>query len=139
MEDSNRIIVDSAAFYALASDEDAFHQRAQNTYYGMLNANKELWTTSYAMVETMALIQRRLGFRVLVDFMDDIGRNVSVFWVAERTHNQAWDRLVEQQGAGLNFVDWTVALLSERLDAVIFTFDGGFVNRGYSVIPRMRA
>lgn len=27
---------------------------------------------------------------------------------------------------------------SEGLDAVIFTFDSGFVNRGYSVIPRMR-
>ncbi len=136
MEDSNRVLVDSAAFYALASDEDDFHQRAQAEYYDLLGNNQELWTTSYAMVETMALIQRRLGFRVLAEFMDDVARNVRILWIDARTHNEAWGRLVEQQGAGLSFLDWTVALASEGLDATIFTFDGGFVNRGYSVIPR---
>ena len=136
MDDSNRVIVDSAAFYALASDEDDFHQRAQAEYHGLLDEGKELWTTSYALVETMALIQRRLGFRVLAEFMDDVARNVRILWIDEDRHNQAWDRLVERQGAGLNFVDWTVALASEELDAVIFTFDGGFVNRSYPVIPR---
>ena len=136
MEDSNRVIVDSAAFYALASNEDDFHQGAQAEYYDLLGNNQELWTTSYAMVETMALIQRRLGFRVLAEFMDDVARNISILWIDTRIHNEAWARLVERQGTGLNFVDWTVALASEELDAVIFTFDSGFVNRGYSVIPR---
>lgn len=136
MDDSNRVIVDSAAFYALASGEDSFHQRAQAEYEELLDEGKELWTTSYALVETMALIQRRLGFNAVVDFLDRIGRNVSVAWIDEEVHSQAWDRLVEQQGAGLSFVDWTVALASEGLDATIFTFDSGFVNRGYSVIPR---
>ena len=139
MEDSNRIIVDSAAFYALTFDGDSFHQRAQAEYDELLDEGKELWTTSYALVETMALIQRRLGFNAVVNFLHRIARNVRVVWIDEDRHSRAWDRLVERQGAGLNFVDWTVALASEELDAVIFTFDGGFVNRGYSVIPRLRA
>ena len=136
MADSrNVVMVDTAAFYALASQNDAYHDAARQAYVLILSEERELWTTSYALVETMALIQRRLGFDALTDFMNRIGGSVNIHWIDDEDHNQAWDRLVEQRGAGLSLVDWTVALASEMMDATIFTFDRGFANQGFSIMP----
>ena len=135
---AENVILDTSALYALASDRDAFHQRATYTYHRLIDQGQRLWTTAYALVETIALIQRRLGFTAMSNFINGMADEVSILWVQNDFHYQAWDRLMEHQGAGLSFVDWTIALASRRLDAVIFTFDSGFVSRGYSVIPRLR-
>ena len=82
-------------------------------------------------------MQNRLGFAALSDFMNGIDGLVSVFWIDSALHNRAWSLLTENQGEGLSLVDWTVALVSRRLDAQTFTFDGGFANQqGLYVIPR---
>ncbi len=57
-----KVIIDTSAFYALMSANDSFHRRAADTYERLIDREQELWTTSYALVETMALVHRRLGF-----------------------------------------------------------------------------
>ena len=130
------VLIDTSAFYALAWDEDIFHDRARDEYDRMIDREQELWTTSYALVETIALIQNRLGFNALSDFMSRIGGIVNVFWVHSEIHKQAWELLLANQGAGLSFVDCTLALASRILNAPVFTFDGDFANQGLLVIPR---
>ena len=130
------VLIDTSAFYALASDDDIFHRRARDEYERVIDREQELWTTSYALVETIALIQNRLGFNALSDFMNQIGGIVNVFWVHSEVHTQAWEHLTANQGAGLSFVDWTLALASRILDAPVFTFDSDFANQGFVVIPR---
>lgn len=137
MANSDRVVIDTSAFYALASGGDRFHDSARYTFERLIDHERELWTTSYALVETIALMQNRLGFAALSDFMNGIDGLVSVFWIDSALHNRAWSLLTENQGAGLSLVDWTVALVSRRLDAQTFTFDGGFANQqGLYVIPR---
>ena len=132
------VLIDTAAFYAVVSPGDFFHDVAKERYNDMVsNEAQHLWTTSYALVETMALIRRRLGFDALVDFVDIIDGNVNIHWIDDQDHNQAWARFLEHGGAGLSLVDWTVALLAETMEATIFTFDRGFVNQGFSVTPRL--
>lgn len=134
---SDRVVIDTSAFYALASGDDRFHDNARYTFERLIDHERELWTTSYALVETIALMQNRLGFATLSDFMNGIDGLVSVFWIDSALHNRAWNLFTENQGMGLSLVDWTVALVSRRLDAQTFTFDGGFANQqGLYVIPR---
>ena len=83
----------------------------------------------------MALIQNRLGFSVLSDFMSRIDRTVNIYWIDVEIHTRAWELLLENQGATLSFVDWTLALVSRTLDAPVFTFDSGFANQGVFVTP----
>ena len=107
-----------------------------DTYERLIDQEQELWTTSYALVETMALVHRRLVFAVLEEFVKGIDGTVRVFWVESAVHNQALSQLTATQGVGLSFVDWTVELVSRILNAHIFTFDRGFAERSLPVIPR---
>ena len=104
---SDRVVIDTSAFYALASGGDRFHDSARYTFERLIDHERELWTTSYALVETIALMQNRLGFAALSDFMNGIDGLVSVFWVNSALHNRARDLLTANQGAGMNLVDWT--------------------------------
>lgn len=55
------VFVDTSAWFALASATDQDHQAARAIYRDLVDRNEVLVTTSYALAETMALIQYRLG------------------------------------------------------------------------------
>jgi uncharacterized protein len=90
---NGRILIDTLAFYALISDTDEFHQRAVSTYAELIDQRAELYTTSYVLVETKALIHRRLGFRSLPDFIDSMRESVSVMGIDRHTHWRSWEIL----------------------------------------------
>lgn len=131
-----RVVIDTSAFYALLSSGDLFHDAARDAFEVMIDREQEMWTTSYALVETMALVHRRLGFAMLSRLVDYCDKNLEVLWVDSELHSQAWDRLESSQGENLGFVDWTVAIGSRLLDAHVFTFDRGFARQGIAVLPR---
>ena len=131
-----RVLIDTSAFYALVSQSDSFHEQAKTAYERLIDREQELWTNSYVLLETIALIHRRLGFQVLSEFVETVQSNVRVFWVESTLHNEAWQQLTAVRGSGLSFVDWTAVLVSRIIDAPVFTFDSGFVDRGVSVLPR---
>lgn len=132
---AENVLIDTSAFYALVSDADTFHQRARDEYERLLDREQKLWTTSYALVEAVALIQNRLGFSVLADFMSRIDGIVNIYWIDSEIHKRAWELLLDNQGVGLSFVDWTLALVSSILNAPVFTFDTDFAKRGFFVTP----
>ena len=131
-----RVLIDTSAFYALISANDDFHNEAKEAYEVMIDREQELWTTSYVLVEVIALVHRRLGFDPLRIFMEVIAQAVQVFWVDLTIHNEAWRQLVASRGMGLSFVDRTTALAAGHLRAHVFTFDRGFIQQGIPVIPR---
>ena len=131
---ADRILVDTSAFYALVSSGDEFHQRASTVYADLLDQRVGLYTTSYVMVECMALIHRRLGFSVLNSFVDSVRETVTILWVDSLNHWGSWDAMRERQGTSLSFVDWTTVALAKSLDAKLFAFDDDFVREGLEVI-----
>lgn len=103
----------------------------------LLDGEQELRTTSYTLVETVALLHRRLGFAVVSEFSEWRRRaDLQVLWIDSRTHDAAWERFMAERGRGLSFVDWTTAVASREMGAPVFTFDGGFAAQGLPVVPR---
>lgn len=134
---SERVLVDTSAFYALFSATDLFHDRARNAYELLMDREYELWTTSYTLIETVALLHRRLDFQVVSKFAEWRSSNLGVLWIDCRVHDSAWGLFVNAQGRGLSFVDWTTVVASREIDdAPVFTFDAGFANEGLPVVPR---
>ena len=136
MAETDRVVVDTSAFFALLIDDDTFHQRAVAFYRSTVERELELWTTSYVLSETIALLQRRRGFESAGRFNAMIEPSVRVYWVDADVHQSAWRRYAAAGGVGMNLVDWTVAVVAETLNAHIFTFDSDFSNRGFSIVPR---
>lgn len=137
MAPPERVLVDTSAFYALLSGSDLFHTRARDVYEQLLDTDSEIWTTSYALVETVALLHRRLGFEVVSAFAAwQREARLQVVWVDSRMHADAWSGFAAQHGQGLSFVDWTLVLASREMGAPVFTFDAGFATQGLPVAPR---
>ncbi len=128
-----RIMIDSSAFYALATDDDKYSQVAAETYDRMLDRDLELWTTSYALLETIALVQRRFGFPTLSRFLETIEPNVRILWIDSAIHSAAMGEFTAARGRGMSLVDWTVVLAARIKFAHVFTFDGGIINSGAAI------
>jgi predicted nucleic acid-binding protein len=132
---ARRLLVDTSAIFAIISSTDQFHSRARDTYTDLLDRGDQLYTTSYILVETSALVHRRLGFQALQAFVQSIQGVWDIFWVDRATHEEAWKRMLERNGARLSFVDWSTIVAAENARAVIFTFDQDFQQEGLIVIP----
>ena len=133
----NRVLIDTSALYALHSAADLFHKRANTAYQRLTDTKQEFWTTSYTLVETIALLHRRLGFQAVSEFSEWRRQSdIQMFWIDSRVHTEAWDRYMAERGRGLSFVDWTTVVLSREMRVPVFTFDAGFANQGLAVVPR---
>lgn len=132
-----RVLIDTSALYAIVSVTDRFHNQARDSYEMLLDGESEFWTTSYVLVETVALLHRRLGWEAVSAF-DTWQREAGlrVLWVDDGMHARAWDRFAAEQGRGLSLVDWTMALASREMSAPVFTFDADFGAQGIPVEPR---
>ena len=134
---AERVLVDTSASYALFSASDLFHDRAEDAYRRLIDRDHELWATSYTLVETIALLHRRLGFEVVSEFSEWCRANLHVLWIDSRLHDEAWGRFAEDQGRTLSFVDWTTVVASSDMGfSPVLTFDGGFADQGLPVVPR---
>jgi predicted nucleic acid-binding protein len=128
--------VDTSAWYALMSSDDRFHDSAISTF-SELELSGELWTNSYVIVETLALLRRRRGFAFAKNFVDMIGNGVNVSWIGPDHHHRAWNSFSSRGGTGLSFIDWTVLLAARDNNSQVFTFDAGFAREGATVIPSL--
>ena len=133
---TEKILVDTSAFYALASSSDEFHPKARLQYQLLVDGAAELYTSSYVFTEAAALMHRRLGYPILESFVGSIRDTIRIVWATKRTHWEAWDFLKQRSGRGLSFVDCTTVVIARSLDAKVFGFDEGFASEGLVIIPR---
>ena len=99
------VFVDTSGFYALLDGQDPFHGVAKNLFY---EAEKERWhlvTTSYVVQESWALIQHRLGWPAVDDFLDVILPMCSVRFVDERLHSHGSARCRQARARRLSLTD----------------------------------
>jgi predicted nucleic acid-binding protein len=130
----DKILVDTSAFYALNSVANQFHQRATGLYASLIDQRSTLYTTSYILVECMALIHRRLGFAQLGRFVNSVRDSVTVVWLDGQHHWAAWDLMNSRQGRRLSFVDFTTVVLANALNAKVFAFDDDFAREGLELV-----
>lgn len=133
---AERVLIDTSAFYAIISDTDSLHRKAQQQYQDLIDREAELYTTSYVLLEAMALMHRRLGFDTLKVFVESIQDVVQVYWVTQPVHDEAWQMMVAHNGGGLSLVDCSAIVVAKKIGALLFAFDQGFAREGVPVVPR---
>ena len=133
------ILVDTSAIFAIVSPGDRFHTQARDIYLELLERGDQLYTTSYVLVESSALIHRRLGFEPLRTFIQSIRGAWETIWIERSTHEEIWNRMISRGNARLSLVDWSVIVSSERTRSVIFAFDSDFSQEGLAVIPALHS
>jgi len=129
--------VDTSAFVALLNADDSFHEAAVATWERLADAEEPLVTSSYVVVETNALVQRRLGMDALRAFSDDVVRAVQVAWVGREVHEAATSAQMLAGRRHLSLVDCASFLVMRHLGLTeVFAFDDHFRDQGFRVIRR---
>lgn len=127
-----RVFVDSSALYALLDEGDSNHAAAAETLAGLQGS--ELITHAYVLVETLALVSRRLGRAAVERLLDSLLPVVAVAAVDASLHASALASYREAAASRISFVDRTsfAFMRANRLD-VAFAFDADFVEGGFDL------
>ena len=129
------VFVDTSAIMALIHSDDACHARAVQAYAGLRDDSAALVTTSYVMLETVSLVQRRMSVQASIEVGERILRGYTVQWVDELLHRAGWLTYREQARRLLSLVD-CVSFATMKAHSIrrAFAYDDHFRAAGFELI-----
>ncbi|MDI6906370.1 MAG: PIN domain-containing protein [Thermoanaerobacterales bacterium] len=127
-----KVWVDTSALLAVLDGDDRHHDRARTVWVELLQSGAVLVLSSYMLVETCALVQRRLGLDALRVLHEDILPLVRVIWVDEEAHRLGATALLTANRRRLSLVDCVSFALMRRAGInEAFAFDVHFREQGF--------
>ena len=129
------VFVDTSALFALLAANDIMHRKASRNFAHCAEQEAQLVTSSYVLVETLALLQSRIGLQAVSGFQLKFLPLLDVIWADGEWHNRAVQRLLSQGRRNLSLVDCLSFEIMESLDIKrAFSFDKHFREHGFEVI-----
>ena len=131
-----RTFVDTSAFYAILDRDDANHQKAKQSWSGLLQDQNTLVTSNYVLVETFALLQSRLGLVAVRAFQEDVLPLINVEFVTPGIHRSGIAALLLASTRNLSLVDCVSFEIMRTLGIRnAFAFDAHFKQQGFLEAP----
>ena len=130
------IFIDTSAFYAVLDQDDDNHRKAATTWADIIGRNCELATSNYILLETVALLQSRIGIEAVRVFQSDVVPILRVEFVTPELHAIGMAALLAASKRRLSLVDCISfeIVRSIGLEAV-FAFDSHFRAYGFKMLP----
>jgi predicted nucleic acid-binding protein len=129
------IFVDTSAILAVLDAGDTNHTQAKAVWERTLGAGEELVSHNYILVETSAVIQRRLGLEAVCVFERDIVPVLRLVWVTREVHETAASAHLLAARRTLSLVDCVSFEIMRRTGIrSAFAFDRHFQEYGYELI-----
>lgn len=127
------VFVDTSAAFALLVSSDARHEAARRSFERLSSTATPLLTTSYVLIETAALLGRRVGLDAVRRFHEDLVPLFEVVWVDDSLHYTGLGRLLEGRSQDLSLVDAVSFVVMRNRDVeVAFAFDGHYDDEGFA-------
>ena len=130
------LFVDTSALFAFLDADQPRHSDAVDAWRMAINGRDTLVTSNYVLVETFALVQRRLGLDALRELASDFLPLIEPLWVDEALHAAATAALFTAGRRKLSLVDCTSFELMRRHgigDAL--SLDADFAQQGFRLLP----
>jgi predicted nucleic acid-binding protein len=129
------IFVDTSALYALMDADDNNHEKARNLWARSLQQVDQFATSNYVLVESIALIQHRLGMEATRLFQEELVPILQVHWVDGELHTIAMKVLLGAGRRDLSLVDSTSFEIMRELGLQsVFAFDKHFTEQGFATL-----
>jgi predicted nucleic acid-binding protein len=127
------ILVDTSAWYALLDEDDVNHGHAVDRWHTILDEHA-LLTHTYVVLETSALVQRRLGMAAVDQLHDGLLPVALLATIDRATHRRAvsgWRRAGNRR---LSLVDVTsFTIMRDEGITMALAFDDDFVGAGFTL------
>jgi predicted nucleic acid-binding protein len=127
------IFLDTSAIYAWADAADPNHHAAVRRLQAVLDADEQLLTHNYALLESLALLQARLGVAAALKLAKDSTAFV-VEWVDDGLHASGIRELERSKKRHLSLVDHiSFLVMRHRGVMTAFAFDPDFGSAGFKL------
>jgi predicted nucleic acid-binding protein len=129
------VFIDTSAFFAVLDADDANHAAAGRIWKSLIEQREELVCSNYILIESFALLQRRLGLEAARVFQSDVAGMLQVRWVDEPLHAAGVSALLTAGRRQLSLVDCVSFELMRRLGlTTAFAFDQDFVDQDFTCL-----
>jgi predicted nucleic acid-binding protein len=130
-----RTFVDTSAFLAVLVANDTHHGEAETIWRRELEQGQELLTSNYVLVETTAILQRRVGMAAVRTLVQDVVPALTVEWVSAEDHRAATAALLAGGRRAVSLVDFSSFEVMQRLGLQrAFAFDRHFAEAGFELL-----
>jgi len=131
-----KIFVDTSALFSFLAEEDSQHDTAVEVWENLVEQQNTLFSNNYVLVESIALIQNRLGLEFVRHMQSSLAPFLALDWIDEENHQGIVDHLLTTNRRSISMVDHSAFETMRRLDIqTVFTFDPHFREQGFNVIP----
>ena len=125
------IFLDTSAVYAIADVADPNHARASERLQAALGKPEAVLIHNYVILESVALIQRRLGLQAAIAFLKGVYL-LQVHWVTQDEHQAAVEMLELRNRRTLSLVDCvSFVVMKERGITTALAYDSDFDREGF--------
>lgn len=125
---------DTSGFVALLARDDYMHVRAKLNFAHFGAHDFRILATSYALLETTALLLRRIGLEAVSDFHAKIVPLLEIVWVDAEWHTRALRRLFSDGRKDVSLVDcMSFEVMKARNLQTAFAFDKHFEETGFTL------
>ena len=129
-------VVDTSTLYALPVEVDDNHEAARGAAPALRDSGPILVTSSFVVLETVALLQARIGVAAVRIFYRDVLPLIVVVWVDESLLHRAMAALLASSLRGVGLTDWSsFTIMRERGITQVFAFDEDFARQGFELVP----
>lgn len=131
-----RVLIDTSALLAVLDADDVNHLKGREAWRDLLDGEATLLCPNYVLLETIALVQRRLGIAALLRFQAELVPILEILWVDKSVHDAALAALLTARRRQLGLVDCVSFEIARRLGVkTAFAFDRHFVEQGFQCLP----
>lgn len=128
--------IDTSALLAILDADDKNHVKAKQQWMDLVIAEATLVCSDYVLVESLALIQHRIGLMAVKVFHEDIFPILTVEWVDESIYQAGIASVIISARRDLSLVDCISFETMRRLGIQsAFSFDKHFKEQGFSCLP----
>ena len=126
------VFVDTSALYSSLDRDDRSHAMALDCWTALRRSRESLVTTNYVVLESCALLQRRLGIGAVRSLTENLLPTISVQWVTPEDHTRALATVLAANRRKLSLVDCTsFAVMRSGQIHRAFAFDQHFDEQGF--------
>ena len=132
----NEVFVDTSALFALLVETDDNHLAAIAAVPPLRDQGVRLLTSSFVVLETVTLLQTRVGVAAVRVFYRDVLPLLDVVWVDEALLHRAMAALLAASHRRISLTDWSsITLMRERGIGRVLAFDEDFARQGFDLVP----
>lgn len=129
-----KLFVDTSAFYAIYVESDEFHSDAIKIVQKCTGQNIDFYTSNYVCVETISLLQKRIGMNAALKLAEHIEDYFHVCWVDKTVDQKIFSFWKKENRKDLSYADCSSFVLMKELGiSKAFSFDAHFSKYGYEL------